>query len=332
MRLLFHRLRRAITSSYLEQHPAHTFAFVLIGASLAVGALVGLSFVAGPQQVAVRLAHPHLFWLAVAFGATVLSYLGYMLAYRECACAGEGPDLPFAHVGALVAGGFGLFIPRGGFALDVDALELAGLPRREARVRTYSLGTLEYAVLAPVAFAISLALLASGFGGKGVPLSWAIGVPVGAAIALWLLRHRTELARRRGWRASLASWLDGIAHTIDLVRDLRAGLPAFLGMALYWAADIFALWCCLAAFWPHGHPSVPVIVLGYASGYALTRRSLPLAGAGAVEVMLPFALMWTGIALPAAVICVFAYRLFNLWLPLVPATAAVFVLRRTAIP
>ena len=324
------RLRRALASSYLEQHPAHTAAFVLIAAALAAGALIGLAFIAGPGEVLHRIAHPRLFWLPVAFAATVASYLGYMLAYRECACAGSGPDLPLSHVGALVAGGFGLFIPRGGFALDREALELAGLPAREASVRTFSLSTLEYAVLAPVAFAISLLLLVSGFHREGVPLSWAIGVPVGAVIALSLLRHRRSLARRNGWRARLAHALDGIAHTLDLVRDYRAGLLALLGMAIYWAADIFVLWACLAVFWPHGQPSVALIVLGYASGYALTRRSLPLAGAGAVETMLPFALMWTGIALPAAIVCVFVYRLFNLWLPLVPAAAAVFALRRSA--
>ena len=323
------RVRHAIASSYLEQHPAHTAAFVVIAGALAAGALVGLAFVAGPGAVLHRLAHPNLYWLPIAFGATVMSYLGYMLAYRECACAGSGPDLPMTHVGALVAGGFGLFIPRGGFALDVEALEVAGLPRREARVRTLSLSTLEYAVLAPVAFAISLLLLATGFhSDDGIPLSWTIGVPVGAVLALWLLRHRRDLAKRDGWRARLAHALDGIAHTLELVRDRRAGFLALLGMAVYWAGDIFVLWACLAVFWPHGTPSVTLIVLGYASGYALTRRSLPLAGAGAVETMLPFALMWTGIALPAAIVCVFAYRLFNLWLPLVPAAAAVFLLRR----
>src|SRR5262249_50023246 len=171
-------------------------------------------------------------------------------------------------------------------------------------------------------------LLATGFGREGVPLSWAIGVPVGTVIALSLLRHRRELAQRHGWRARLARFLDGGAHTLSLVRDKRAGLLALVGMTAYWAGDIFVLWACLAVFWPQGQPSVAVIILGYASGYALTRRSLPLAGAGAVETMLPFALMWTGIALPAAVVCVFAYRLFNLWLPLLPAAAAVFTLRR----
>jgi len=323
------RLRHAIASSYLDQHPMHTAAFIVVGGALAVGALVGLAFVAGPEEVLSRLVHPHLIWLPIALGASVASYLGYMLAYRECACAGSGPDLPLTHVGALVAGGFGLFIPRGGFALDVDALELAGLPRREAQVRTMSLGTLEYAVLAPVAFAISLLLLATGVHRVGVPLSWAVGVPVGTLVALALLRHRHAFARRQGWRSRLAHGLDGIAHTLDLLRDFRTGLLALLGMAIYWAADIFVLWACLALFWPHGSPGVLVIVLGYASGYALTRRSLPLAGAGAVEMMLPFALMWMGIALPAAIVCVFVYRVFNLWLPLAPAAAAVFALRRS---
>ena len=62
-----------------------------------------------------------------------------------------------------------------------------------------------------------------------------------------------------------------------------------------------------------------LLLIGYATGYALTRRTLPLAGAGAVEALLPFALSWMGIALPAAVLAVFAYRVFNLWLPMVPA-------------
>src|SRR5438067_3294179 len=88
------RLRRALASSYLEQHPAHTAAFIVIAGALAAGALIGLAFVAGPGEVLHRLVHPHLFWLPVAFAATVASYLGCMLAYRQCANAGSaGPDL-----------------------------------------------------------------------------------------------------------------------------------------------------------------------------------------------------------------------------------------------
>ncbi len=69
-------------------------------------------------------------------------------------------------------------------------------------------------------------------------------------------------------------------------------------------------------------------MVGYATGYALTRRTLPLAGAGAVEALLPFALTWVGYGLPAAVLAVFAYRVFNLWLPLGPAAAALYALHR----
>ncbi|HET9115024.1 MAG TPA: hypothetical protein VFN33_02920, partial [Gaiellaceae bacterium] len=65
-----------------------------------------------------------------------------------------------------------------------------------------------------------------------------------------------------------------------------------------------------------------------ATGYALTRRTLPLAGAGAVEALLPFALVWVGFGLPAAVLAVFCYRVFNLWLPLGPAIGALYALQR----
>jgi uncharacterized membrane protein YbhN (UPF0104 family) len=98
-------------------------------------------------------------------------------------------------------------------------------------------------------------------------------------------------------------------------------------MSIYWAGEVFVLWACLAAFTRHT-PSIEAVVVGYATGYALTRRTLPLAGAGAVEALLPFALTWVGFGLAPAVLAVFAYRLFNLWLPLGPAIAALFVLRR----
>ncbi|HEY2740909.1 MAG TPA: hypothetical protein VGI69_01860, partial [Gaiellaceae bacterium] len=60
------------------------------------------------------------------------------------------------------------------------------------------------------------------------------------------------------------------------------------------------------------------------------RRTLPLAGAGAVEALLPFALVWVGYSLSAAVLAVFAYRVFNLWLPLGPAAVGLYHLRRRA--
>jgi uncharacterized membrane protein YbhN (UPF0104 family) len=77
----------------------------------------------------------------------------------------------------------------------------------------------------------------------------------------------------------------------------------------------------------HRQPVGPAIVVGYAAGYALTRRSLPLAGAGAVEALLPFALTWVGYPLATAILGVIAHRLFNLWFAVIPAVAGMRQLR-----
>ena len=69
-------------------------------------------------------------------------------------------------------------------------------------------------------------------------------------------------------------------------------------------------------------------MLGYATGYALTRRSLPLGGAGVVDTLLPLALVWVGIALAPAIVAVAVYRVMNLWLPVVPALIGLPTLKR----
>lgn len=78
-----------------------------------------------------------------------------------------------------------------------------------------------------------------------------------------------------------------------------------------------------------GHaPPIAQLIVGCATGYAITRRALPLGGAGVVEALLPFALGWVKIALAPALLAVVAYRLINLWLPMVPALGALPTLRR----
>ncbi len=321
------RFRRAVAMSHLEQEVRHSAFFIVVGTILAVGALSGIAFSVGIDAFHDLVRRAHWTWLPIALGATVASYVGYVFAYRETAGA---DGLPLARIGALVAGGFGLFIPRGGFALDMEALAAAGVPERRARMRVHSLSSLEYAVLAPAVFGVAVLLLCRQWPVQlGVRLPWAIGVPVGALIALALVRRRHDLRRSPGWRAGLASALDGIAETIRLWRRPHCGLLAFLGMAVYWAADIFVLWACIAVF-SGRQPGATTIIIAYATGYALTRRALPLAGAGAVEALLPFALSWTGIGLAVAVASVFAYRVFNLWLPLIPAAAGLFLLKRAS--
>jgi uncharacterized membrane protein YbhN (UPF0104 family) len=307
--------------------PRQLTALILLAAVLAAGALIGLAWVAGFHDVLVRLVHPRWVWVGAAVGGEVIAYLGYTAAYREVARAEDGAELDTPRAAALVAAGFGVFVHGGGFALDRTALRHAGLSEEEARRRVLGLAVLEYAVLAPaalVAAAFVLALHNSISLSLTVP--WIAGVPVGAVIALTALRYRDEIA---GWRhigPPLGRGLEALGLVLGLLRAPRRHGLALAGTLAYWGGDIFCLWSTLHVFSAQA-PPVAQLVVGYATGYALTRRALPLGGAGVVEALLPFSLKWLGIALAPALAAVLVYRLVNLWLPLVPALAGLPTLR-----
>jgi len=267
------------------------------------------------------------FWFPLALGGAAAANVGYLLAYREIAHVNEGPRVGRLRAIALVATGFGIFVPRGGFALDLEALRDLGFLRREARVRVLGLGALEYAVLATGACVCSLILLARhAHVHEAVTVSWAIGVPIGTALALFAVARRDLLCR--GPLKLLRQPLDALYVVGCIVSaPRRHGIAAFFGMGVYWWGEVWVLWTCLAAF-THHEPSIPAVVVGYATGYALTRRTLPFAGAGAVEALLPFALVWVGNPLAPSLLAVLAYRVFNLWLPVGPALAGLVALRR----
>jgi uncharacterized membrane protein YbhN (UPF0104 family) len=195
-------------------------------------------------------------------------------------------------------------------------------------VRVLGLGALEYAVLAPAAALAAVIILARGstHPSLGVTLPWALAVPLGFAAALGALAIRPRLRDASGWRAVLRHALDGVQVLRHLSTQGAKYGGAFLGATLYWVGDIGCLWACLRAF--HDSPDLAALVIGYATGYALTRRTLPLGGAGAVEALVSFALAWSGVPLAKAVLAVCAYRIFNLWLPLVPAAIGLRHLKR----
>jgi uncharacterized membrane protein YbhN (UPF0104 family) len=56
-------------------------------------------------------------------------------------------------------------------------------------------------------------------------------------------------------------------------------------------------------------------IIAYATGYALTRRSTPLGGAGVTEVLMTFALHWMGQLVLGALAGVVVKRVFNLVFP-----------------
>jgi uncharacterized membrane protein YbhN (UPF0104 family) len=308
--------------------PGGALAAIVLGAFLAAAALTGDGWVAGFGTFRDLLAQADWRWLPVALGFVVISHLGYTLAYREVLRSGGGPSVSMARTVVSVLAGFGLLTPRAGFTLDRGVWGDHGLSVAAARGRVLTLGMLEYALLAPAAFICSVVLFVENFPAKGgVLVSWLIGVPVGAAVVAMLFVFRRWLPMT-GWLwTPLRRTLDAVAAMLHVVVVSRAGILAALGMAMYWAADIAALGACLAVV-QHTVP-VDVLVVGYATGYAFTRRSMPLAGAGAAEALMPFAMHWMTVPLAAAVFAVFAYRVCNLWLPLGPAALSLRHLRGT---
>ena len=260
-------------------------------------------------------------------GWGLLAYAGYTAAYREVARVEGGAELEVPKAAALVAAGFGVFVHGGGFALDRMALRRAGLSEEDARRRVLGLGTLEYAVLAPGTLAAAVVVVIwHPTISASLTLPWIIGPPVGALLAAVALRFQATIARWPLIGPPLHHSLQALELVLVLVRSPLRHALAFVGTVAYWAGDIFCLWATLQAFSAQPPPAAQLVV-GYATGYALTRRALPLGGAGVVEVLLPFALGWLGIALLPALLAVFAYRLINLWLPMIPALAGLPALR-----
>jgi uncharacterized membrane protein YbhN (UPF0104 family) len=305
---------------------------VVVAAILAATALLGVAWSAGFGEVLHLLRHPAWGWLGVALLAEAAAYLGYTVAYREVVRAESGPELEVPKAAALVASGFGVFLQGGGFAFDREALRRAGLPEKEARRRVLGLEALEYAVLAPAAMAAAVVVLVRGLPVSGsLTLPWVIALPVGATLALTAVHYRRRLEGRGRVRRHIVHGLGALELVLRMARQPRRHGLAFPSMALYWAGDIFCLWATLRAF-EATTPPVSQLVLGYATGYAITRRALPLGGAGVVESLLPLALGWVKIALAPAVLAVVAYRSINLWLPMLAALGALPSLRRLERP
>jgi uncharacterized membrane protein YbhN (UPF0104 family) len=303
----------------IERTRAESAVFMLGSACIAVGTLVAMAWVAGFARVGRHLLEVDPVWFAVAFGAEVLAYVGYVASYREVARVEDGQSIAHMDAAAAVAAGFGPFVARGGFAIDVHAFRRTGMSDRDVRVRVLGLGALEYALLAPAACVVAIQFLAQGADKPsiGITLPWAIAVPLGFAGAIWAVEKRDHFVGKPGWRGGIGQCLESI-HVLKCLFTRPRHLIGPLGTAVYWFGDIVALWACLQAF-THGTPDISVLLMAYATGYALSRRTLPFGGAGAVEALLPFALSWCGISLAAAVLAVFAYRIFNFWLPTLPA-------------
>ncbi len=269
-----------------------------------------MSLAAGPSEVLARIERLGPIWIAVAAAARLASYVGYALAHRRVTAACGRSELQAQEAVRVVAFGAGATSVKGGFSIDVRALRGAGASLPEARAHVAALALLEYIVLALAGWACALVLI----GRPGVQAvavwPWVIGVPAGVALA-GLAWPRLR-ARSRHGRAGTR--LDSVVAGAEiLARQWRrplGALSALCGMAVYWGAEACALWASLHAFGISCAPSIAI--LGCATGYVLTPRGLPLAGAGVTEALVPVSLMWLGVPLAAAVPAALASELTRL--------------------
>jgi uncharacterized membrane protein YbhN (UPF0104 family) len=301
---------------------------VALAAGLFAVALVAMAAVAGWHGVVDELRPRFSFWFAVAFASELAAFVGYVFAYRSIAHIDGGPRIGWKQAASVVAVGFGAFLAKGGGALDSKVLRGRG-SKHEGEVRVLALDALEHAPLAPAACAAAIALLVEGERKPGLDFSipWATLVPIGAVAAFFGVRHRDRFVGEDGWRGQLGQALEGIRLLFRLAAEWQLHWPAFLGASVYWAGDVGCLWASLKPF--GATPTLPAIVLAHAVGYVLTRRTLPFAGAGIVEVLMPLTLVAAGTSFTGAVLGVIVYRVFNLWLPLLPALAALRYVRRS---
>jgi hypothetical protein len=315
-------VHRIVSVSHAHRRGIVLFLLLLAATLLELAAGVGLAYVAGFAAVRAALGHFDAVWLIALVGGLLTSFVGYLYAYRGVFRVEGGPTLSRRQMVAAVVAGFGGFLARGGGVLDQYALEAAGADENEAKVRVSSLAGLEHGVLAIGGCGCAIAVLAAGLGQPPLDFTipWAV-IPVpGFLIAFWVAeRYRDRFHDQTGWRRVLGRFLDCIHIIRELfIRPRRWG-SAVLGMALFWAADAFAVWAGLAMF--GFQMNAAALFVGFAVGMVFTRRTGPLGGAGVLALVLPLTIWYSGAPFAVAIIGVFAYRILALWLP-VPGSLA----------
>ena len=264
-------------------------------------------------------------WLGACLAGELVAYFGYALTLRDMARVDDGDEMSLEHSAKAVVAGFGVFAATrgsGGFAVDYWAFRRTGASKRTAAHRVLGLGFLEYLVLSVIALAAS-AVLFFGFDGHAGLSTTLPGLTVVPALVLagWATSPRRvdRLRKPKGGRIRrlFANSVGGAHYVRQLLLSPREHGLGVLGNVMYWAGDIGCLWAALALC--GSSVTLAKLVLAYSAGYVLTRRALPAGGAGFVEIALTFALVGVGVGFVKALVAVVIYRLFNFWLPILPA-------------
>jgi uncharacterized membrane protein YbhN (UPF0104 family) len=316
-----YRRRAVATRRALSRRP---LTVSLVAIAFRAVALLVIFELAGAPALGAPLGHLHAGWVGIVATAQLLTYPAYVLAYRSIARLGRPTRLSISTVVRIVVAGFGPLAVSGGFGVDKDALRALEQDETGAQVRVGAMATIEWAVLAPATCVVAIVLLAAGSNVAGSLLwPWAVGLPALVACALWATApERIErLSHPCGRR------IDLLAHVLDGINSVRtmAGQPhryagAWGGTALYWTAEICALYGALRAVGLD--LSIGRTILAYATGYLASRRSLPLGGAGLTEALLVYSLYELHEPLGPAIDAVMIYRAFNFLVVVIPALIA----------
>jgi uncharacterized membrane protein YbhN (UPF0104 family) len=297
---------------------------LLLSMSIAAGTVVAIAASDRPRALWHALARMQPEWLLAALGLELAAYVGYVLAYRSTMLTPGRPRLSLMLTIRIVVAGFGPFVPMGGFAFDRLALRAVHNSPRNARIQVLGLGVIEYLLLAPAAWVCALILvLGSRPASPLLTWPWIFAVPPGLVLAWWATRPRILAYFERAdgrIRRSIGDVLAGVEVLRSVVLRPLERPGALIGMAVYWAAEIACLGFALRCFGVE--ISIPALVVAYATGYAASRRSLPLGGAGITEALLTIALIAVHVHAADALFAVIAYRAINFLAPALPGLLA----------
>ena len=301
------------------------------------------------------IADANPWWIGVALGFNVCSFIAYIALFRGVIGGRDEDDLVvkrmdwsasyqitmagLAATRLFSAGG------AGGIALTYWAVRRAGMSRRDAARRMVAFLVLLYTVYLTTLLICGVFLRIGLFPGSN-PVGMTI-VPAalaGVAIAIMLLVSLipNDVERRlagwtRGYRRR-ARWLrrlatgpatlaSGTRTAMTLVRNPSRGALAIGGAVGFWATNIAVLWACFHAF----GESVPKAVLVQGFFVGMTANLLPFfpGGVGSVDAGMIGAFLAFGLPSSTVIVSVLVYRVIAFWLPIPPGIVAYLQLRRT---
>ena len=300
---------------------------------------------AGLEDTWHRIENGDPYWLALAFGFTLLSFAGYIALFQGVFVrAGsritwrESYQITMAGLAAtrlFAAGG------AGGIVLTAWALRRSGMARQAVADRTVTFLVLTYLVYMAALISFGFGLHWQLFPGPDpfsltfVPAMLALVLTViGISVALVPTDFERRLegwARRSGRLGRLAQRLATVPATAsagmrDALAYIRESHPALLGALAFWGFQLAVLWAAFRAFGEA--PPLAVIVMAFYVGMLGNLLPLP-GGVGGVDGGMIGAFAAFGVDAGLSVVAVLVYRAFVFWLPTIPGIVAYLQLRRT---